>query len=353
MFPHDSTGGFLGATGDYYLGARISVVGSLLSVIITFFIPSGSGSIDEKQDIKNSNGNDLLEVDERSTLTATHESDSSPQDSGKYSDADSPTSSTSLRRTSIVQSALNQVSTIAGVVKIVWLLLSLKIISSVANSMMSETFPLILKNIFKLNEQSLGLAIAANSAFNGVVNGLFLAPMVAYSGGDLLRVITLCLFFMTCLALSLSAVAIPSLSPFTLSPLSAIPSLGPHGLHGYLTFTFILSIFQYALSTTITGQSTSMVKKTQKGTLLGVEHSFFALARVVAPQVGVSLLQGGGITAVTAASGSIYLLMLSVWNMFKFSLKGPSKSQYKNGKESGYSAVDRVERNSTGERKGK
>jgi hypothetical protein len=77
------------------------------------------------------------------------------------------------------------------------------------------------------------------------------------------------------------------------------------------------------------------------------------LARVVAPQVGVSLLQGGGITAVTAASGSIYLLMLSVWNMFKFNLKGPSKNQYKNGKEDGYSAVDRVEGNSTGERKGK
>jgi hypothetical protein len=45
--------------------------------------------------------------------------------------------------------------------------------------------------------------------------------------------------------------------------------------------------------------------------------------------------------------------MLSVWNMFKFNLKGPSKNQYKNGKEDGYSAVDRVEGNSTGERKGK
>lgn len=353
MYPYDYTGGFLGASGDYYLGARISVVGSLISVFITFFIPSGSGSIDERQDtIKNSNGNDHLEFDERSALTASNENESSSQDSGKYSDAESP--SGPLRKVSIVQSVLSQVSTIAGVVKIVWLLLSLKIISSVANSMMSETFPLILKNIFQLNEQSLGLAIAANSAFNGVVNGLFLAPMVAYTGGDLLRVITLCLFFMTTLALTLSAVAIPTLSPFTLSPLSAIPSLGNKGLHGYLTFTFILSIFQYALSTTITGQSTSMVKKTQKGTLLGVEHSFFALARVVAPQVGVSLLQTGGISAVTAASGSIYLLMSFVWNMFKSSLKvSPPKTLYKKGKEDRYSSVDRIDGNLTGERKGK
>lgn len=228
----------------------------------------------------------------------------------------------------ILKSMRNQATAIMGVVNIVWLLLSVKIISSVGNSMLSETFPLVLKNVFHLSEQSLGLAIASNSAFNGIVNGLFLAPLVAYSGGNLIRVITLCLALMTILASTLSVVSLPSFSPFlqilSLSSTESAPvisSSSSNGLFLYLGLTFTLSIFQYALSTTITGESTSLVKKTQKGTLLGVEHSFFALARIVAPQVGVMLLKSGGVSAVSAVSGSVYLAVSVVWGVYKKSLK--------------------------------
>ena len=366
-------GGFLGASGDYYLGAKISVGGSLLSVVLSLFLPANNinhnitqnnhnngdidinsnGDIIDKINDKNNDGNNRhIDSGDESPLFSTEK----PEKFEKFEKFDIKNNRRNLNLTDTLKeenitntfenlqikskksftlngmmlSITQQANTVASVVRIVWLLLSVKIITGVANSMLSETFPLVLKNIFLLNEQSLGLAIAANSAFNGVVNGLFLAPLVGYANGDLIKVITLCLSLMTALALTLSAISLPYISPFHVfsqllsSPVTILTSVtgsGSGGLSGYLLLTFILSIFTYALSTTITGESTSLVKKTQKGTLLGVEHSFFSLARIVAPQVGVWLLKSGGVSAVSAVSGGVYFSVLLLWNSFKLSLK--------------------------------
>ena len=325
-------GGYLGATGDYYLGAKIAVGGSLISVVLALLIPSHTVSHSSAE--HNVNNNDVDDEDEALLMGDSVKA----EDAGK-GDVEGLVGGVGSRsfdnlqmkpRSGVLQSIMNQGAAMMSVVRIVWLLLSVKIVSGVANSMMSETFPLVLKDIFSLNEQSLGLAIAANSAFNGVVNGLLLAPLVGYAGGDLIAVITVCLTLMTGIALTLSAVSLPSFSPFLLlskltdSPISAVAPVttSSNGLHLYLGLTFVLSIFQYALSTTITGESTSLVRVTQKGTLLGVEHSFFALARIVAPQVGVMLLKMGGVSAVASVSGGVYFAVSLLWSACKQSLKG-------------------------------
>ena len=374
-------GGFLGASGDYYLGAKISVAGSLLSVVLSLFLPANNINHNITQnnhnngDINiNSNGDIIDEINDKNHDGNNRHIDSGdesplfntekPEKFEKFEKFDIKNNRRNLNLTDTLKeenitntfenlqikskksftlngmmlSITQQANTVASVVRIVWLLLSVKIITGVANSMLSETFPLVLKNIFLLNEQSLGLAIAANSAFNGVVNGLFLAPLVGYANGDLIKVITLCLSLMTALALTLSAISLPYISPFHVfsqllsSPVTILTSVtgsGSGGLSGYLILTFILSIFTYALSTTITGESTSLVKKTQKGTLLGVEHSFFSLARIVAPQVGVWLLKSGGVSAVSAVSGGVYFSVLLLWNSFKLSLKMKSLNNSK------------------------
>ena len=326
----------MGASGDYYLGARIATAGSLLSVVLTLFMSSNIANHDTSH---HENIRDNCDMDENRHIDSGDEL--SPEglgQVGKIKEGNDNSSNrasenrikanNSLTFDNMLKSLMKQVTSIAGVVKIVWLLLSVKIISSVANSMLSETFPLVLKNVFHLSEQSLGLAIASNSAFNGIVNGLFLAPLVAHSGGDLIKVITLCLVLMTSLALTLSAVSLPSFSilfQFLSAPSSGAASelsnSGSNSLYAYLGLTFTLSIFQYALSTTITGESTSLVKKAQKGTLLGVEHSFFALARIVAPQVGVMLLKSGGVSAVSSVSGVIYFTVSLLWGTYKQTLK--------------------------------
>lgn len=308
------------------MGARIAVVGSFISVLITFLMPSSNNISESKSDNNNENEDDRT-VFEGSKLINDANTNSSTLSNSNTEERDNngQFSKISASKSSVFQSLAGNTTAVAGVVRIVWLLLSVKIISSVANSMMSETFPLVLKNTFMLREQSVGLVLAANSAFNGVVNGLFLAPMVAYSGGDLMRVISLCLSSMAALALCLSALFYPSITS-VVSPLLSPLGIVDNSMYLYISFAFIISIFQYALSTTITGQSTSMVKKTQKGTLLGVEHSFFALARVVAPQVGVMLLITGGISAVTASSGAIYSLVSLLWRFSKHTIRSPQKN---------------------------
>ena len=88
------------------------------------------------------------------------------------------------------------------------------------------------------------------------------------------------------------------------------------GLFAYLGLSFILSMFQYALGTTLTSESTSRVPDDSKGTLLGLEHSLFAAARVFAPIMGSSLLISSGSTGVSAASGLIFLSVAFLWNFF-------------------------------------
>ena len=316
----------MGASGDYYLGAKIATAGSLLSVVLTLFMSSNTANHDTS---RHESFRDDCDVDNNRHIDSGDELSPEvlgPEGKMKEGSENRIKSHKSLTVDSLLKSLMKQVTSIAGVVKIVWLLLSVKIISSVANSMLSETFPLVLKNVFHLSEQSLGLAIASNSAFNGIVNGLFLAPLVAHSGGDLIKVITLCLVLMTSLALTLSAASLPSVSmffQFASTPSSGaapVSDSGGYSLYVYLGLTFTLSIFQYALSTTITGESTSLVKKSQKGTLLGVEHSFFALARIVAPQVGVMLLKSGGVSAVSSVSGSIYFTVSLLWGTYKQTL---------------------------------
>ena len=325
-----NVGGFLGATGDYYLGARIAVVGSFISIFITCFIPHADGIEVDKKNSTDNMAKD--EITDKSTLLTENDSSTidglilpAEQTSDDEMNSRFDESAISASPT-IFQSVANQINSVMGVVAIAWLLLSVKIVSSVANAMMSETFPLVLKNTFKLNEQYLGLVIAANSGFNGLVNGLLLAPMVAFSGGDLVRVIYLCLYSMATITITLAAVFTTILSDFVSS--MSIYSTNT-SLFIYLSFIFLLSIFQYALSTTITGQSTSMVMKSQKGTLLGVEHSFFALARVVAPQCGVTLLQRGGISAVAAVSAAVYGATCLLWLAFQSTLNGPYRNHCK------------------------
>jgi hypothetical protein len=49
------------------------------------------------------------------------------------------------------------------------------------------------------------------------------------------------------------------------------------------------------------------------GTLLGLEHSLFAAARVFAPQAGVYLLQTGGVSAVSGGCAAVFLVVYVAW----------------------------------------
>jgi hypothetical protein len=102
--------------------------------------------------------------------------------------------------------------------------------------------------------------------------------------------------------------------------LSVISGTESSGLYIFITVTFLLSLFQYVLSTTITGESMGRVADREKGTLLGMEHALFAAARVVAPYAGVSLWKSGGISMVALISSVVYTSVWVLWERCKYTL---------------------------------
>jgi OCT family organic cation transporter-like MFS transporter 18 len=254
-------GGFLGASGDYYFGAKLAVVGSVISIFLTFLLPN---DIQQKR------------VGEDESLSG----------------------SSKTKKT---------FPSIWNVISLVWVLLSAKVITSVANAMATTVFPIVLKNNYQVDEKGLGMIMSASSAFNAVVSGLFLAPLTSWLGGDLSFVIFNCLLAMTTLSLVQGLATLETFST----------SFGP--LYGMLSFVgvgFAISIFQYVLATTITSESTTRVGPDSKGTLLGLEHSLFAAARVASPQLGIYILQSNGISAVCIACSAIFGVVSVLWQMF-------------------------------------
>jgi predicted MFS family arabinose efflux permease len=88
------------------------------------------------------------------------------------------------------------------------------------------------------------------------------------------------------------------------------------GLYQYLLTSFVLSIIQYVLATTTTGESTSRVQNNEKGTLLGLEHSLFAAARIATPQLGTMILTNYGVSAVSISCGAVYGSIALLWIAF-------------------------------------
>jgi MFS family permease len=246
-------GGIIGASGDYYFGAKLAVLGSLLSIILIVFC------IQEEKPL--------------ATTTTSH---------GKES--------------------LFDIYTI--ILSSVWVLLSAKVISSVANAMNAAIFPLVLKNQFHFSEKALGLTMSISSFLNAIVNGIFLGHLVDLFHGELYRMILCCVMGMTFCSVLQAVFALPVFFQY-------FPTIG---VYSFLIVTFLSTIFQFVLGTTITGESTSLVRNEHKGSLLGLEHALFAAARVGAPQAGVSILMhlskdGYGVVGVGVVTACIYFIV--------------------------------------------
>lgn len=86
-----------------------------------------------------------------------------------------------------------------------------------------------------------------------------------------------------------------------------------NGYYPFIVTCIILSMYQYVLATVITSESTTRVDKDSKGTLIGLEHSLFALARIWTPQVGLAVLTWGGVPGISGVCGSVFLGTYLMW----------------------------------------
>lgn len=284
-----SIGGMLGASGDYYLSAKLAVFGSMVSILLVLVTPfdGHTSHSDSNDDTPHGTPNDTAndKINGRNGIVNGH----------------------APGRTSW--------KVVVKVVRATWVLLATKIISSIANSMTAATMPLILKNTYNLNEQYMGFSMSVMSAFNALVNGVFLGPIVNYFDGDITRVISVCNVGM----LMLYLVQL-TLSYLASQHISLDPSIFDN-FYYYFVVVLLLGMFQYVLATCITGESTRRVEKDEKGTLLGFEHSLYSAARVVTPHIGVSLLKWGGLSAVSGGCASVFLVVNASWFLLKGSYR--------------------------------
>ena len=275
-------GGVLGSNGDYYLGAKLAVGGSLISIFLCLFMSNKSA----KSKISGS-------------ATAGSVISKEPGSSVGF-------------------------ASLISVIKAVWVLLGTKTITSVANSMASATLPIILKDTYGLKEQSMGFSMAVMSAFNALVNGVLLSPIVGLFGGRLVALIRTCLLGMCLLYvvqcvlstawLSFGEEAIASPSGQSEAGFDVLGDVVT-GYYPFFTTTILLGMHQYVLSTVITAMSTQIVEEDHRGTLLGVEHSLFACARIASPQAGIMILNSYGVPGVSGACGSVFLFVYLAWHL--------------------------------------
>jgi hypothetical protein len=94
----------------------------------------------------------------------------------------------------------------------------------------------------------------------------------------------------------------------------------------YIITTFGLSIFQYVMATSLTSESTSRIKKSDNGTLLGIEHALFSAARIVAPQIGIGLWKSSGVGLLAVTSSGIFFAISVMWTTLKEQCLGMTAS---------------------------
>jgi len=293
-------GGLVGATGDYYLGAKLAAAGSILSVLLTLLIPS------------------------KDTLKDDH------KDEGKKK---KQTESTDAFQSLGVLGMLKQIITHPVVVCV----LLTKLVSSIANSVAQATKPMVLKNEFGVLEAGMGLSMSVGMAANAF-SGAFLVGALK---GRLSRssVVSLCLLVMVACHCAAAAVA-PS-TPLLGSILEASKQLGMeewvHPSLAYIFFGILGSVFAFVMATVLTAVSTSAVPDSHRGSLMGIEHGMFSLARVGTPTAGSYVLITYGTQAVSFLSAGVILIALIGWKFVASPRIEKSQARTESGRDKKHS----------------
>jgi len=263
-------GGWLGLQGDYLFSAKIAAVGSLFAAVLSCFLPGGRVA--------------HTKVDAKEGKTDKDDADAKP---------------TSTQNSWLKNAIL--------VWELVGSLILVKLATSTANSMASSTQSQVLKNQLNFSEADLGLFLSCEFAFGGFANGFLLGPVTALLGGKSESVVKNCIL---CMALGYSGLALLQAEMLGLV-VTAAPALAQ--TYSFVGITMILSIFRYSLSTSITAESTHIVPENLKGTLMGIEHSTFAAARIATPTIGIKILTMGGPGVLYACCSSVFFVVGSLW----------------------------------------
>ena len=251
-------GGWLVDTlGDLYLGAKLAVAGSLLSVALSIlYLPHGSNKSgqSETKDQQPKNRSFLAEMNRSLQIAARPH---------------------------------------------LWPLLVVKVVGGVSASLHSTALPLVLTQTLNFDPSQLGLSMSSSMFAVAGFGAFFMAPLATWIGPT--GMAKSGLSARTGMILILAFVVTTSIGN------------GADIMMRIITISVIYALTSHVLATGLTTQTTGGVSDSEQGTLLGLEHALFALARIGAPPLATTLLgTGRGFWAIASVCSVVDLLLVGL-----------------------------------------
>ena len=307
-------GGYLAGKGDFYIGAKFAVAGSLLSAILSFLFLPDNNNVQQEEEPPTAT----------SSTSTTTTSSSSPSSSSLPS---LPSSSSSPKKDKIKKmkskrSFLDDTRRSAEIAlrPTIWPLLMVKVMGGVCASMHSTVIPLVLTQTLKFEPQQLGLVMSCGMFAVAAFGAFAMSPLAKTLGSFGMMNTGLIARSILGLIMAGMVTVYASLleSTTTTNDIEFI-------LMQVIVVSILHALSQHVLATGLTTQTTGNVDKDEQGSLLGLEHSLFSLARIGGPAIATALLGFGGMLPVEMACGSLDILMT-----ISLSITLPRSSKRKN-----------------------
>jgi OCT family organic cation transporter-like MFS transporter 18 len=246
-------GGWLVDTmGDLYLGAKLAVFGSLISVVLSVaFLP----------------------------------------------DEHVPDSSAPVKKNRSFLGELQNTYNIAMRPNL-WPLLLVKIVGGFASSMHSTALPLVLTQTLNFEPSQLGLTMSTAMFAVAAFGAFAMAPLTKILG----------LSSMGYTGLLMRAALVQVLAIIIATAVGNDRNV----VMRVVASSILHALASHVLATALTTQTTGAVHKTEQGALLGLEHGLFSLARVGAPPTASYLLTTSGFYAVALSCGAVDVALVGL-----------------------------------------
>lgn len=257
-------GGNLANQGNYSIGAKLAVAGSLLSALLSmWFLPDTAKTSEPRED--------------KSTL------------SGKPSGA----------------SFLNQLQHSGSLLvrSGLWPLLMIKVVGGVIASMHSTAMPLVMTKELHLEPSQLGLIMSSSMFAVAAFGAVAMAPLT--------RQLHNAQFF-GMIQIGLISRAIMGCEMAWIVSSIGLVSEGNSAVYNVIAVAVFHALASHTLATGLTTQTTGMVSKEEQGALLGLEHGLFSLARIIGPTIGTRLLEWGGLWSVEITCGFLDFVLAAL-----------------------------------------
>ena len=277
-------GGYLAEHGDLYVGAKLAVSGSILSVVLSLlFLPDEAAS-------KVPNGSTSSDV----PVGGNHDNSNNIDSDDKII----------KKKRSFIEELKHsaEIATRSGL----WPLLVIKVISGVASSMFDTALPIVLTQQLHFDPAALGIMMSSSmfaSAAFGVVGIHMVTKMLGAIG-----MIQWSLLLRPVLNFFVATIVSSSITPMEFVPTSLTTTTL------MIITTTLRGLSSHALSTGLTTRSTGIVSTQEQGTLLGLEHGLFSMARIAGPTLGTGIYTwtGNSFWAVAVACGCTDVSLLAV-----------------------------------------